>query len=171
MNLQEFNRQSTAEAEEAFKLCCGSRRWVTLMLNARPFADVTHLLNEAKENWFRLDEKDWLEAFSHHPKIGDLDSLKKRFVNTAHLAGEEQRGAQSASDGELRNLQSGNARYEEKFGFIFIVCATGKTAAEMLSLLNDRLTNSRAQELKNAAEEQAKITHIRLTNLLLKGNK
>lgn len=121
------------------------------------------MLAAAREEWFALSESDWLEAFSHHPKIGDRASLAARFPATHDLSAREQASVGSAHANVIDALAEGNEAYLERFGFIFIVCATGKSAEEMLQLLRDRLPNDRATELRNAAEEQAKITALRLS--------
>jgi 2-oxo-4-hydroxy-4-carboxy-5-ureidoimidazoline decarboxylase len=134
------------------------------MLARQPFADRDALLKAAREEWFALGEADWLEAFSHHPKIGDRASLEARFPATHDLSANEQAAVASARAEVLDALADANHRYDQRFGFIFIVCATGKSAEEILKLLRDRLNNDRATELRNAAEEQAKITTIRLSS-------
>lgn len=157
-----INRLTAHEAGEAFNRCCGSKEWVTRMLAKRPFPSIEKIFETANEIWWQLDRKDWLEAFSHHPKIGDLDSLKKKFAGTADLAASEQSSVNTAREETLQALAKGNKEYEEKFGYIFIVCATGKSPEEMLALLQQRLPNNDADEIKIAAEEQSKITRLRL---------
>ena len=141
---------------------CGSARWVDRMMERRPFGGDARLLRAARIEWFGLTEADWLEAFSHHPQIGDRAALAARFPATHALSATEQAGVGRADDAVLNALAEANAAYLDRFGFIFIVCATGKTADEMLALLRARLTNDRATELRVAAEEQAKITALRL---------
>lgn len=133
------------------------------MLARRPFGSDAALQSAARDEWFALSEADWLEAFSHHPRIGDRASLAARFPSTHDLSATEQAGVASASADEIDQLAAANEEYCRRFGFIFIVCATGKTAREMLRLLRDRLNNDRAVELRIAAEEQAKITALRLS--------
>ena len=133
------------------------------MLARRPFGSEDALLKAAREEWFALTEADWLEAFSHHPRIGDRASLEARFPNTHELSSKEQSGIGIAGADVLQALAKANNDYFDRFGFIFIVCATGKSAGEMLALLLSRLQNSRDTELKMAAEEQAKITALRLS--------
>lgn len=128
----------------------------------RPFRSDARLLFAARNEWFGLSEQDWLEAFSHHPKIGDRSALAARFPATHDLSAKEQAGVGSAGEDVITALAQANEDYVARFGFIFIVCATGKTAEEMLQLLRDRLSNDRATELRRAAEEQAKITALRL---------
>jgi OHCU decarboxylase len=138
------------------------------MVSKRPFASATEVLQTGDDVWYSLREQDWLEAFSGHPKIGDSESLKKKFLSTSEWAMGEQSGVTGATDDVSRNLLEGNRRYEKKFGFIFIVCATGKSAMDMLELLAQRLGNERGEELRIAAGEQSKITRLRLEKLLVK---
>jgi len=142
---------------------CGSSRWIDRMVARRPFGSHDALLKAAREEWFALPESDWLEAFSHHPRIGDRAALELRFPNTYDLSANEQSGVGAAREDVIAALDEGNKTYYERFGFIFIVCATGKSAGEMLTLLRARLSNHRADELRIAAEEQAKITAVRLS--------
>lgn len=151
---------------EQLEYCCASSRWVELMLQQAPFADEQALMAAATAAESQLTETDWLQAFDGHPKIGDINSLKQKYANTRQMAGHEQSGVNSADEATLKALAAGNAAYEQKFGFIFIVCATGKSAEEMLALLQQRLPNSRETEIRNAAQEQAKITRIRLQQLM-----
>lgn len=142
---------------------CGSTRWVDRMMARRPFGGDARLLRAARIEWFGLTEADWLEAFAQHPAIGDRASLAARFPATHDLSAKEQAGVERADDAVLAALAEANAAYLDRFGFIFILCATGKTAEEMLGLLRARLPNNRATELRIAAEEQAKITALRLS--------
>lgn len=146
--------------------CCGSSAWVQQMLAFVPADDMVELLEDAEEQWWKCSKDDWKEAFAHHPKIGDVESLKKKFASTAVWASGEQGGVQSASEETLKALADGNRLYEEKFGYIFIVCATGKSADEMLQLLQERLMNDPEQEIEIAADEQNKITKLRIEKLL-----
>jgi len=136
------------------------------MLPFIPADDLVELLEDAESQWWLCNEEDWKEAFTHHPKIGDLDSLKKKFANTAVWASGEQSGVNTATDVILNALAEGNRLYEEKFGYIFIVCASGKSAEEMLGMLNERLKNNPEDEIRIAADEQNKITLLRLEKLL-----
>lgn len=166
VSLAEFNKLPTEAAEEALRFCCGSSSWGSQMAQLRPFESLLELKKHSSLIWSSLSESDWKEAFLHHPKIGDLESLKKKFAGTKHWAEEEQRGSQGASEEVLQALARGNESYENRFGFIFIVCATGKTAAEMLEILEKRLENKPQAEIKIAALEQDKITQIRLEKLI-----
>jgi len=154
------------EAIAAFLRCCGSRRWAQAMERGRPYAEAPSLLATAERVFASLTREDWLEAFSHHPRIGDRGSLAARFPATAGWSASEQGGVAGAGEDLLDALLRGNREYEARFGHIFIVCATGKTAAQMLALLRERLPNAPAAELEIAAAEQRKITAIRLAKLL-----
>ena len=153
---------SEAEAGAFLATCCGSTRWVQRMLARRPFGSSDRLQDAAREEWFALAPEDWREAFAHHPKIGDRASLRARFPRTASLSAAEQSGVAAASAETLDALAELNGAYEKKFGYIFIVCAAGKSAEEMLEILRARIENDPDRELRTAAEEQAKITALRL---------
>ena len=159
----EIDSAAPEAARDLLRRACGSTGWVDRMMLRRPFASNAALHAAARDVWFALGEDDWLEAFRHHPKIGDRASLEARFPKTHDLSATEQAGVTSARADTLDALAEANAIYLERFGFIFIVCATGKSAEEMLQLLRDRLSNDRATELLIAAEEQAKITALRLS--------
>lgn len=169
MNPSRVHWLNTLSAPDAFhhlETCCGSRHWVSGMLEQRPFKDVQHVLDVADQVWALLSADDWKEAFSHHPEIGDVNSLKEKFASTRTWAAREQAGVNEASEETLRNLLEGNAQYEKTFGYIFIVCATGKSAEQMLAILLTRLSNTPESELLIAAAEQCKITRLRLEKLL-----
>lgn len=163
------SRLNALDAERAFRelqKCCGSRRWARAMAEARPFRDERQLFRSAEEIWRELGPSDWLEAFSHHPRIGDKEALRAKFAATAHWAASEQAGAATASERVLDELAEGNRAYEARFGHIFIVCASAKSAEELLGLLRARMDNDPVKELNVAAEEQRKITELRLKKLL-----
>ncbi len=166
MTIEELNKLPDARLKEELLKCCGSSRWVKQMIEAKPFRSEKDLFVKAESCWYHTAEPDWFEAFSHHPKIGDLKSLEKKFASTKALAGNEQASVSKASKKILEKLAEGNKLYEDKFGFIFIVCATGKSAKEMIELLNSRIDNDRTVELKIASEEQHKITTLRLQKLI-----
>jgi len=158
-----LNQQSEDGARALLARCCGARRWVDGMLARRPFASRAALFDAADEVWAGLGEDDYLEAFAHHPRIGeDLAALRARFPDSAGWASAEQAGAQGADEATLRALRDANRAYFDRFGFIFIVCASGMSAHELLSALRARLANERPRELAIAAGEQAKITRLRL---------
>ena len=161
-----INSLTSNKAVEAFMQCNTSETWCNKMAQARPFSDCQSVFETADEIWAESKEKDLLQAFEGHPEIGDVSTLREKYRNTEKLAGHEQSGVNTANENTLQSLAQGNKDYKKKFGFIFIVCASGKSADKMLALLLARLPNSREQELVNAAEEQRKITQIRLHNLL-----
>lgn len=161
-----INGLSEQDAYAALEHCCVSRRWISAMIDKKPFSSEVELRELSDIAWSECEEDDWLEAFEGHPRIGDVQSLKAKYAGTSSLAASEQSGMESADDTVIERLARGNQQYEERFGFIFIVCATGKTALEMCELLEARLANTRAEELRIAAEEQRKITQLRLENLL-----
>jgi 2-oxo-4-hydroxy-4-carboxy-5-ureidoimidazoline decarboxylase len=151
------------QARQLLGVCCGSTRWVESMIARRPFGSTGRLLAAADEVWRALSPDDWREAFSHHPKIGDRDLRQTRFASTRHLSEREQSGVAGAPDDVVEQLAEANREYEDRFGYIFIVCATGRSAAEMLVLLRSRLVNDPASEIQIASGEQAKITALRLS--------
>lgn len=165
MQVKLINELSVNELRNELLRCCGSRRWVEGLAARRPFKDSEELFNVSDQLWFALEKSDWLEAFSSHPKIGDVDSLRKKFATTQAWASSEQSGVKGADDSVLEALNEGNQAYESKFGYIFIVCATGKTAEQMLAILQSRLPNDATEEILVAAAEQNKITRIRLEKL------
>jgi allantoicase len=161
-----LNALSIDEARAMLLRCCGATRWAAWLLTQRPFASTEALFKAAAGVWTQMEKADMLEAFSHHPEIGsDLASLRQRFASTAAWASTEQAGVASADEATLEALRDGNARYRDKFGYVFLVCATGRTAAEMLALLQARLSHDAETELRVAAAEQAKITRLRLEKL------
>jgi len=166
VTLDELNALAPDAARAALERCCGASAWVDAMLGSRPFVDCVALHAAADHAASGLGRHDWLEAFAHHPRIGDVAALREKFAATAAWAGAEQRGAAVADDAVLAALASGNRAYEARFGYIFIVCATGKSAAEMLAILESRASNDDADELVIAAAEQMKITHLRLDKLV-----
>ena len=151
---------------ETLQTCCASSRWCKEMDKARPFDDDDDVQKKAVQIWNGLDEADWLEAFEGHPQIGNVETLRAKFANTKQIAGNEQASVQSASEKVLSRLATANQEYLAKFGFIFIVFATGKSADQMLGLLEERLPRDRQQELNTAAQEQSKITSLRLKKLV-----
>lgn len=166
MQLAELNQLSPAHRKEELTKCCGPTAWVEKINTFFPFSNKESLFEKADEIWNSLKPRDWLEAFQHHPKIGDINSLKEKFASTAKWAAGEQASVQQASHDVIKALAEGNREYEAKFGYIFIVCATGKSAEEMLQLLKARLPNKAEVEIGIAAAEQAKITRLRLEKLL-----
>ena len=166
MNLTELNNTVHTIANQHFLQCCASERWANGMALARPFKTQEHLLEVADKLWATCNREDFYQAFGAHPRIGNINSLKQKYADTQHMASNEQAGVNDATDEILQALAQSNQTYEEKFGYIFIVCATGKSAREMLDILQSRLPNSLTDELPIAAAEQHKITRIRLQNML-----
>lgn len=166
MTLSELNKLPSTTRAEALATCCGAAAWVAALNEQFPFTSVAALYEAAERTWYNLSEADWREAFTHHPKIGDVTALKEKFARTATWAAGEQGAVRQASQATLEALAHGNDAYERKFGYIFIVCATGKSAGQMLALLQARLPNTPSQEIHVAMTEQAKITRLRLEKLL-----
>lgn len=146
--------------------CCGSKRWAQQMVEGRPYASLEVLIEKANAIWWSLEPEDWLEAFRSHPKIGEKKAATSVSAQSRKWSGQEQAGISAASQEIIDSLATLNRAYEQKFGFIFIICATGKTSAEMLSALRERLENGVAAELPIAAAEQSKITELRLKKLV-----
>ena len=167
MRLVEFlNAKSTEELEGTFLRCCGSTLWAKQMANSAPFSSRNDLHLTAIGIWKTLGREDYLEAFKAHPQIGaSVDELRKKFQQTSDWSSGEQSGIQSASEETIQALKVANAQYLDRFGYIFIVCATGKSAEEMLAIVQARLRNNPEEELQIAAKEQQKITTIRLEKL------
>ena len=166
MTLTDLNVLTPSARAEALATCCGAAAWVATLNAQFPFDSTSALYEAAERIWHNLAEADWREAFTHHPKIGDMAALKEKFASTATWAAGEQGAVRQASDETLAALAAGNAAYERKFGYIFIVCATGKSAGEMLALLEARLPHDPSREIHVAMGEQAKITRLRLEKLL-----
>lgn len=153
-----------SEAEAALGACCGSSRWVREVLAAHPYSGPQRLDAVVARAFDRLAPEDWLEAFAAHPRIGDDPERVARFAH-AEISAREQGGVMGAAEATRKALADGNRRYEAIFGHVFLVCATGKSADEMLAILRSRLTNDPAVELRIAAGEQRKITALRLAAL------
>jgi OHCU decarboxylase len=163
MTLADLNALDDDAAVGAFLRCCGSSRWARRMAEARPFADADAMAATADATWRALGQPDWLEAFAAHPQIGSNGSGRS---DASAWSDEEQAGVAAAAAQTRRRLAEANRDYQARFGYIFIVCATGKTADEMLALLEGRLRHDPVDELRLAAEEQRKITRLRLAKLL-----
>jgi OHCU decarboxylase len=166
MTLDQLNRLSAEEAKAELLKCCGSTAWATKMCAARPFADNASLTAAADAVCESLNEEDWLEAFRAHPKIGEKKAATDQSQQAQTWSIHEQSGVANAARETVNELAEKNRDYEARFGFIFIVCATGKSPEEMLTILQARIDNERHDELLIAAEEQRKITRLRLEKLL-----
>src|SRR5438445_171204 len=164
--LDQLNAFSQEQAEAEFLKCCGSQRFASAMAVARPFADLDGLLTNADSISRSLSSEDWLEAFRAHPKIGERKAAVAQSEEARKWSAQEQSGTNDAAATTMAALAKGNRDYEQRFGFIFIVCATGKSSEEMVAILQTRLQNEPDTEVAVAAEEQRKITRLRLEKLL-----
>lgn len=162
MTLDELNSTNAQSATQWFSQTCAAQTWVNEMVAARPYSTLDALISTAETIWQQMQEDDLLEAFSAHPMIGDVNSLKKKFASTKAMASNEQSGTAEASEQVLQALNAINHQYLDRNGFIFIICATGLSAQTMLDALKSRIDNDRETELKIAAEQQIKITLLRI---------
>lgn len=160
--LASWNAMDSAKAAAAVLPCCGSRRWASMLAGHRPISNEAALLRHADEIWWQLDEADWLEAFAAHPRIGERKATREAPPQSAAWSAAEQRTVLEEDDSVLAALAEGNRRYEDRFGRIYIVCASGRTAREMLEILQNRLANDKKTELRESAEQQRQITALRL---------
>jgi OHCU decarboxylase len=164
--IDRLNSIPSDQAEAEFLKCCGSQRWAQQMAEQRPFTNHDELNATADRIWWAMDPQDWLEAFHSHPKIGEKKPAAAASKEALRWSESEQSGTRDSARQTMEELAELNRHYEEKFGFIYIVCASGKNAEEMLAILRDRLSNTTDEELRNAAAEQAKITALRLNKLI-----
>lgn len=164
--LSAWNEAEAQEALDAMLTCCGARRWASGMVALRPVASIADLSAAADRIWSTMEEVDWMEAFACHPRIGERKAAYAS-KKSAAWSQQEQSSAENAAERVLAALAEGNLLYEQRFGFTYIVCATGKSAEEMLAILNRRLASDRATELIEAAEQQRQITQIRLGKWLV----
>jgi|SRR5579864_504323 len=164
--LVRWNLLSAQEAIQEILACCGSNAWAQQLVARRPIPDESSLIAASDEIWGRLNPEDWLEAFSKHPRIGERKAPAEAPSTSALWSAQEQQSVATAGESIQAALARGNLEYEQRFGRVFIVCATGKSAAEMLEILSLRLRNDDATELHESAEEQRKIMNIRLKKWL-----
>ena len=164
--LARWNELRREDAEREILACCGSRTWAASIVSKRPIRDESSLLTASEIAWQNLREEDWLEAFRSHPRIGETRGEETPTAQSSAWSAQEQQKAAAADESVKTALKRGNREYEQKFGRIFIVCATGKSASEILEILRRRLHNDEATELRQAAEEQRQIMHIRLKKWL-----
>lgn len=164
--IERLNDLPSDEAAAELLKCCGSSRWARAVASRRPFGSADELMRAADEVWWSLGAADWLEAFSRHPKIGERKAAAGQSRQESAWSAGEQSKMTEADDAAREEMARLNRVYAEKFGHIFIVCATGRTPAEMLALLRARLTNDAETEIRVAAEEQRRITRLRLQKLL-----
>jgi len=163
--LAAWNAAHEAAAFDAMIACCSARRWAAAMVALRPIESPEKLSAAADEIWSTMEVQDWMEAFQCHPRIGECEATHAT-VKSEEWSKQEQSMTAAANADVLARLAEGNAVYEQRFGFTYIVCATGKSAAEMLAILERRLTSERETELREAAEQQRQITQIRLRKWL-----
>jgi 5-hydroxyisourate hydrolase/2-oxo-4-hydroxy-4-carboxy-5-ureidoimidazoline decarboxylase len=167
ITLRQLNSLSEQEAFAQLEQCCVSKTWVNQMLTSRPFSSENELIKKAASIWYNdCSVKDFKDAFTGHPKIGNVESLKEKFAHTAEWAGNEQSRVTSANIETIEALTKANELYEDKFGYIFIVSASGKSAETILAIINSRLNNKGDDEIYVAMNEQHKITVIRLVKLI-----
>lgn len=170
MTLESFHALPEKEAVAHLRACCESARWARAVAAERPYASREALLIRARELWRAAGEAELLVAFAAHPRIGDVEHLRARFAGTASDPAKREQGqVLAAEEAVLQRLKTLNDAYLDRFGFIFIVCATGKSAAEMLALLEARIDNEREAELAIAAREQEAIMELRLARMLEEG--
>ena len=169
VSLAQLNALPAAACAELFAACCGSSRWVSELVALRPFASLDELHRVGDDVWWTLEESDWLEAFAHHPRIGGTRSASPQSERAASWSAGEQAGVATAAANARSELAAINDAYEARFGFIYIVSAAGKSAEELLDIARTRLANDRDVELRVAAEEQRKITNLRLRKLITEG--
>jgi 5-hydroxyisourate hydrolase/2-oxo-4-hydroxy-4-carboxy-5-ureidoimidazoline decarboxylase len=167
ITLRQLNSLSEREAFAQLEQCCVSKTWVNQMLTSRPFSSENELIKKAASIWYNdCSVKDFKDAFTGHPKIGNVESLKEKFAHTAEWAGNEQSRVTGANIETIEALTKANELYEDKFGYIFIVSASGKSAETILAIINSRLNNKGDDEIYVAMNEQHKITVIRLVKLI-----
>jgi 2-oxo-4-hydroxy-4-carboxy-5-ureidoimidazoline decarboxylase len=166
ISVAELDTMPETRAAELLASCCGSSKWVAAMLTRRPFGSRDVVLSAADIVWVALDPADWREAFSHHPRIGERTGARPQPGSGQSWSAGEQARMRDASDTVRADLAEANRRYEDRFGYVYIVCATGRTAEEMLDMARARLGNDPDTELATAAKEQQKIMRIRLEKLL-----
>ena len=166
-NLDSLNSLLPSDAEAELLKCCGSRNWAQRTAGERPFQSFNQLIETADRIWWSLEPADWLEAFHSHPKIGEQKAAAAIAADAQRWSEDEQSGTRDAAAETMNELRELNNAYEKKFGYIFIVCASGKSSEEMLAILRERLPHNSVEELRIAAGEQAKITQLRLRKLVV----
>jgi allantoicase len=164
--IEGLNQMARTEAAKALLDCCGSNKWVEQVLARRPFSDAAGLYDAADDAWPTLSRRDWLAAFRAHPAIGGTKAAAKQTAKARSWSAGEQSVAQKASPDRLAVLSAANETYQATFGHVFLICATGKTSEEILKAIQERLANDPEVELRIAADEQKKITRLRLKKLL-----
>lgn len=163
---ERWNTLLETEAAQEILPCCGSQRWARALTRLRPFREAAELLERSDEVWAHLEQPDWDEAFANHPRIGERKAPAPATAKSAAWSSQEQSGVDRAGADVQERLRRANEEYERRFGRIYIVCATSKSAEEMLAILERRLGNDQAAELREAAEQQRQITQLRLRKWL-----
>lgn len=166
ISLAQLNTMEKSIANNWFMQTCTATRWCESMTDSRPYDSVDQVIDNATAHWQAMQESDFIEAFEGHPMIGDIHSLREKYAATKAMAGSEQAGTASASEATLQTLQQANKAYLDKHGFIFIICASGLSAQTMLETLQARFVNTTNTEMKIAAQEQIKITLLRIRKAL-----
>jgi len=166
VTLDKLNSLSSEHARELLRACCGATRWVDGMNARRPFVSIDAVFRASDDVWSALGADDWHEAFSHHPRIGERHAAVAQDARATDWSAEEQASVETAGESVQDELASVNRAYEQRFGHIYIVCAAGKSAGDLLAVARKRLGNAPDVELAVAADEQRKITHLRLQKLL-----
>lgn len=165
-HLLSLNSLSPSEAKKELLKCCGSKNWAQRMVAERPFRSLNQLIESSNRIWWSFEPAQWLEAFYSHPKIGEITAAAAIAAESQKWSEDEQSGAREATAETRAALAELNSAYEKKFGYIFIVCASGKSSEELLANLRERLQHDEDDELRIAAAEQAKITALRLKKLV-----
>jgi 2-oxo-4-hydroxy-4-carboxy-5-ureidoimidazoline decarboxylase len=166
LTLAQFNALQHPEAAERLRACCGSSRWVEAMLARRPFDTLEQVLSAADEAWRATEPEDWEEAFAHHPRIGERQPTVPLSATAQAWSASEQATAARSDAAARAALAEANTAYEDRFGRIYLVCAAGRSAEELLADISARMRNDPKRELAVAAEEQRKITRLRLRHLI-----
>jgi 2-oxo-4-hydroxy-4-carboxy-5-ureidoimidazoline decarboxylase len=161
-----WNDAPVEEAENEILDCCGSRSWARAMAALRPLPNEPAVLDASDDIWRKLSEADWTEAFHSHPRIGESRAERPVHARSATWSAKEQQEVSAADDAVKLALADANREYERRFGWIFIVCATGRTASEILEIVHRRIQNDARMELREAAEQQRQITQLRLKKWL-----
>ena len=164
-----FNSLSTADALNELLKCCGSNRWARQLAEERPFTTVDDLSRRSHDAWWSLAAEDWLEAFRSHPRIGERKSANEVSDQAQAWSQQEQSAVHNSAHSAVTELARLNEEYQQKFGYIFIVCASGKSSEEIIAILKQRLRSEKSTELQIAAAEQEKITELRLRKLFGRG--
>jgi len=165
LTVDDFNALPADASAELLRSCCGSSRWVDEMIGRRPFGSLDALLVAADQSWASTDAGDWHEAFAHHPRIGEGQSVAAQDARASSWSRAEQGAIGAASEGTQAEIADMNQEYERRFGHIYIACASGRTPSELLTVARRRLANDADIELLTAAEEQRQIMHLRLRKL------